>query len=823
MLTDKSKCLNKILPILIIFLLAVIFFSPVILQDRTFFAFDTLLTYLPWSSGASNFRPNNTLITDPVNMHYLWHHFIQSCIEKKALPLWDGANFSGYPFSTGYTPHINPIVFLSYLIFPLSIAHDLVLWFHLFGTGLFMFLYLKQLNLKTVSALMGAVTWMFNGYVMVFFEIESVPIMAFSLPAALLFIERWLKTRTTLDCLCFTGAVAIAISSGNTHLVILKLLFVSIYLIYRYGRAGFKISGQKKRYRRDLCCLGLTILLGILLSANFITSHLSFLEDPQRSSMSFDELYDKTGKLPPKYLTTMMFPDFFGNPASRITFTPRNKNAQPYNNYSELCIYTGVLTLFLVSVCIPCYRKQNLISFYTISAILSLTMAMGSLFYYPLAKFVPGLSFSSPTRILFVFGFCMSVLAATGADILTTVEDKKKTFILTIWILMVFIALAVSLFVQTEAGIKWATSSITWKVSNRFSVLLKSHFSFTSPTILKPLLLVVISFLTLSFALFSGKKNSQTVFFFVGLLILACDLASFGLKYNTASPRELEYPKTDAIRFLKADKSKFRIISFGNFLHNSFAAYNLSDVGGYHSFYPKRYGEFLHLSQYGPDAPLPDRFQRWTDFRTFGSPLLDLINVKYILLPPASMIQSSRLKPVYDKEIMIYENTNAFPRAFWVPSYEYCDNRQASYKKLGSYSLEDFKTKVILESRPLSGFNQPASPDFPENSPQIDFLHYGPNRIGLAISTDKDGFLVLSDNYHPQWEAKVDGQKASILRANYIMRAIPVKKGSHRVMLSFRPGGLMAGLFITCFAWIALALLIMRSVIKNKSETFSSD
>ena len=805
------------MPILLLFALALLFFSPVILQGRTFFAFDTLLTYLPWSSDASNFRPNNTLITDPVNMHYLWHRFIQSCIEQKTLPLWDGANFSGYPFSTGYTPHTNPIVFLFYLFFPLTIAHDLVLWCHLFGAGLFMFLYLKQMDYKIQAALMGAVSWMFNGYVMVFFEIESVPIMAFSLPAALLFIERWLKTRSQLDCLCFIAAVAVTISSGFTHHIILQLLFLSCYMLYRYFSEKRRATGNKKIHHRDWYALGLAMVMLCLLSANFVTSHLILLEDPQRSSMSYGELYQQTGKLPFKYLTTMIFPDFFGNPSGNITFTPRMKNAQPYNNYSELCIYTGVLTLFLVSVCIPYFKRRGLICFFTISAILTLTMAMGSLLYYPLARLIPGLNFSSPTRILFVFGFCMSVLAATGADILTSIEDKKKPFILAIWILLLFITVVVSILVQTEAGIKWATSSITWKISDRFSFLLQNHFFFTSPIILKPLLLVVISFLTLSFALFSGRKNSRTVFFFLGLLILSYDLVSFGLKYNTASPRELEYPETDAIRFLKADKSKFRIISFGNFLHNSFAAYDLSDVGGYHSFYPKRYGQFLHLSQYGPEVPLPERFHRWTDFHTFGSPLLDLINIKYLLLPPASTIQSPRLKPVYDKEITIYENTNAFPRAFWVPSYEYCDNREASYKKLGSYTLKDFKTKVILESRPPSDFNQLTSPEFPESKPKIDFLHYGPNRIGLVVSTEKDGFLVLSDNYHPGWETKVDGQKVSILRANYIMRAIPIKKGSHRVMLSFRPGGLLAGIFITSLAWIALAIMIIRSAIKKQT------
>jgi len=816
MLTDKSKCLNKILPILLLFALALLFFSPVILQDRTFFAFDTLLTYLPWSSEASTPRPNNSLITDPVNMHYLWHQFIQNCIKQKILPLWNDLNFSGYPFSTGYTPHGNPIVFLFYLFFPLTIAHDLVLWCHLFGAGLLMFLYLKQMDYKIFAALMGAVAWMFNGYVMVFFEIESIPILAFSLPAALLFFERWLKTRSQFDCLCFTAVAAIAISSGFTHHIILQLLFVSCYMLYRHFSEKRRTNGNKKIRRRDWYTLGLAMILLCLLSANFVTSHLLLLEDPQRSPMSFDALYQRTGKLPLKYLTTMVFPDFFGNPSGNITFTPRMKNAQPYNNYSELCIYTGVLTLFLVSVCIPYFRRRGLVCFYTISAILTLTMAMGSLLYYPLARFIPGLSFSSPTRILFIFGFSMSVLAATGANILTNVEDKKKASILAIWILLLCITVTVSILVQTAAGMKWASGAASWNVTSRLSFLLQNHFSLTSPTLLKPLLLAVISFLGLSFALYRGRKNFRIVFLFLGLLILSYDLVSFGLRYNTASPRELEYPETDAIRFLQADKSKFRIISFGNFLHNSFAAYNLSDVGGYHSFYPKRYGEFLHLSQYGSDAPLPDRFHRWTYFRTFGSPLLDLINVKYLLLPPAATIDSSRLKPVYDKEIMIFENMNAFPRVFWVPSYEYCHNREASYKKLGSYTLKDFRAKVILESRPPSDFKQLTSPEFPERRPQINFLHYGPNRIDLSVSTDKAGFLVLSDNYHPGWKAEIDGETVKILRANYIMRAIPIKKGSHSIMFSFKPGALRAGICISTFAWIVLALLLIRSVLKKK-------
>ncbi len=814
---DSAK-LRELSPIIFIFLLTVIFFFPVIFQGKTFYAFDTLLQYLPWSSYTPpDFKAHNSLITDPVNVFYPYYSFLKECSDAGTFFFWKSYNFCGLQISpTGHLP-----AFFSYLLFPQSTAHDLLLWLHLFGAGLFMFLYLKNICLNSIPALIGAIAWMFNGYVMVWFEFENVIIMAPSLPASLYYSELWLKKREKLHCLCFTCAIALSVTNGSAQLNIYQLIFIGFYFAFRYFSLR-KNSDFQKIGKKELPMLGLSVLLLVLICSSFLIRHLSLLDDPHRRNFSFEELYDKTGKLPEKYLTTLIFPDFFGTPAgNNICFAPRTSETQSYNNYNELCIYSGILPLFLVFVCLPYLGKKEYILFYFFTAVVALTMAMGSVLYYPMAKFIPGLNLSSPTRILYIFGFSMTVLAAIGADILLSGENIKKLAIITLWSLLLGAAITISLFVQTETGIKWASSSARWGNLNPYYRMFQEHFALLSPVILKPLGLAFISFLSLASALLYREKKSKTIFLSLALLIISYDLMSFGLFYNTVSPRELEFPETEAVRFLKKDKSAYRIITYGNFMHNSLAPFRIQDAGGYSSFYPKRYGEFLHLSQNGTDIPFPDDFSRWIYFKKFGSPLLDLINIKYLLLPPSMPIKSLKLKLVYDGEIKIYENTEAFPRAFFVPSYQLCESRTEAYQTMASYSASDFRKKVVLESLPPKDFIQKSNTESEAES-TVKLISYRSDKIEIDISAAQKGFLVISDNYHSEWRAEIDKEQATVLRANYIMRAIPIEQGVHKVLLTFSPRLLISGVVATAVGWFAIIVLIAISAFAMRKKIHSS-
>ena len=681
-----------------------------------------------------------------------------------------------------------------------------------------MFLYLKQIHLSFLAALTGAIAWMFNGYVMVWFEFQNVMIIAAAFPATLFFMERWLKTGKRSHLFYLIGTVCYTISSAYAHLIIYQLLFAGTYFIYRYmilkrNNSQFGIMDKIKTP-----VVWLSFIVVICTSSTFLLSHLSFLEEHHRREFSFDELTRSTGQLPARYLATLIFPDFFGSPAgSNINFPPRIPSAQPYNNYNELCVYAGIVPLLLLLTAAPFIAQKRDARFYMFAALISLSMAMGSILYYPFYKFIPGLNISTPTRILYLFGFSVSVLAAIGADILLCRETGKKRVIFILWILLGIAAIGISIWVQTEAGAKWfAGPAIEGDWHHRGHVI-QNHFALTSKVVLKPILLVLVSILGLSGVLFAGTEKSKVLFLILSIIILAVDLVSFGSYYNTASSRSLEFPETGAIRFLKKDKSVFRIMTVGQFMHNSFAPFDIQDAGGYASFYPRRYAEYIHLSQSGPGVPFPENFSRWMEFTRFGSPLLDLINIKYVLVPPSEHLKVEHLKLVYSGEVNIYENTSAFQRVFFVPDYQFSENRQSAYNAIVSYHASDFKNRVILETRPLEESHQVGNGILGAD-PVIRLMDYKPDRVEIQISTDINGFLVISDNYHPDWDVAVDGEPGRIFRANYIMRAIPIQSGNHTVSLRFHPKLLPWGLRLTASGWILMGLMIPVFVFRKSRK-----
>lgn len=800
---------KTLLGALFILILSVIFFYPVIFEGKTFYAFDILSSSLPWRSFLQG-PVKNTLISDPVVLDYPFHHYVKRWVVNGSFPLWNGSTFCGLPIPAGgISAYSNPVVFFSYMLFPILTAHDFLLWFHLVGTGLFMLLYLREMELDVLPAIIGSLTWMFSGIIMVWFEWKSWLILALALPATLYFFERWLVSRSICHCLLFTLAVAYSISSGFPHIVIYQMLFVFFYMVYRFALTG-KPGGQSHPARKVLLHLGLSLLLCLLISALFIVAHVSTLEDLQRAKISFWDLYGRTGRLPARYLATLLFPYLFGSPIHPLSFT---QGTTPYSNFNELCIYAGIPAIFLAVGCLP-FAGRKYVGFFLLTAILAITMSMGSILYYPLAEFIPGLNLSTPTRINYLFGFSVSVLAGLAAHILSGTEDvKKKRAVFALWGLLFAFGVGISLLVQTREGMEWAAGLGAKPDREDLIAIVKPHFHMLSSVIIKPLLLISVSFYLLSILLFVRKRRSRHTFLFLLLVVLAFDLVSFGMDYNTAAPKEMAYPATDAIAFLKTDRSLYRVVTYGKFVFNGLAPFGIDDVGGYCPIFHKRYGDYLHLSQWGPDVPLPEEHSRWTFFCSFGSPLLDLVNVKYLLLPKdVEITHSPQLELAYDGEIRIYRNRSVFPRVFLVPDYEVLAEGKDVYRAMGRFTAEDFKRKVILEKSPPSGFPQETPMGKGQFSYAIRILSYTPDKIEIDITTEAKGFLVMSDNYHPGWRAEVDGKAAEILRANYIMRALPLIPGNHRITLTFRPEAIIGGVLLTTSGWTALLVLLLLSL-----------
>jgi O-antigen/teichoic acid export membrane protein len=301
------------------------------------------------------------------------------------------------------------------------------------------------------------------------------------------------------------------------------------------------------------------------------------------------------------------------------------------------------------------------------------------------------------------------------------------------------------------------------------------------------------------------------------LLVLICDLFVFGYGFNPAADPKLLDFKPPVVEFLQQDKSLYRITTYNAPGEKTFNAnvgmfYGLSDVRGYDSIISKQYADYMGLIyaqtelQFNRIAPI------YTDtFQALDSPLLDLLNVKYVLT--TQEIESPKYTLVYDGELRVYRNEGAMPRAFSLPTSCAVMTDDVA-EALRTY---DPRQHVILEGQGAEIKRQtsnvkPATCDLRPAT----ITSYTPNQVFIDVELGEPGFLVLADSYFPGWKAfrrpqgaeEAEEQELEIHRADGNFRAVSLPAGRWTVRFKYSPMSFKLGLFVSFMAGLMLMLLL---------------
>ncbi|MDH4209052.1 MAG: YfhO family protein, partial [Anaerolineae bacterium] len=271
--------------------------------------------------------------------------------------------------------------------------------------------------------------------------------------------------------------------------------------------------------------------------------------------------------------------------------------------------------------------------------------------------------------------------------------------------------------------------------------------------------------------------------------------------------------ETGSTRFLAADKDLFRIMrgdgGGGVLPPNTAAVYGVSDAQGYSSLVLDYYGQFMDLIE--PGLAKIIRIRPLSRAESLASPLLDLLNVKYVLTESDVSQELAEfdaahedIQLVYEGEIRIYENKNVLPRAFVVHDFKVLSEQEDVFTELTSEAF-DPGAYVVLEEEPA---RYAGAPRLAGGESTARIMEYRPNKVSIEVHAASDGFLILSDLYYQDWKAFVDGANEMVYKADYIFRAVPVKKGSHLVELIYDPLSFKLGLAMSA---CALAVLLGSS------------
>ncbi len=159
----------------------------------------------------------------------------------------------------------------------------------------------------------------------------------------------------------------------------------------------------------------------------------------------------------------------------------------------------------------------------------------------------------------------------------------------------------------------------------------------------------------------------------------------------------------------------------------------------------------------------------------------------------------------------LYRNTSALPQAWWVHRAHVEPSarrllRLMEQGRLPDSSAIDYQKVALLEKPPAHGIAPSRTPE----GGQVKVLEWKPGRIALEVESDAPGVLVLSEMKYPGWKATVNGKPAEILTANYILRALSLPAGSHRVEMVYRPRSFSFGLGASVLTAVLVALLFLR-------------
>ncbi|HWC00352.1 MAG TPA: YfhO family protein [Bryobacteraceae bacterium] len=147
--------------------------------------------------------------------------------------------------------------------------------------------------------------------------------------------------------------------------------------------------------------------------------------------------------------------------------------------------------------------------------------------------------------------------------------------------------------------------------------------------------------------------------------------------------------------------------------------------------------------------------------------------------------------------IKVFANPAAFPRAWTVHHLLTApdEDRGAGLVRDGAFDLRD--TAVLAGAAP--SLDRCESPD------RVTWIDRRPSTVALRAQMGCKGMLVVGDNWYPGWHAQVDGKPVPIWRVNTVIRGIVLEKGSHQIVMRYRPASVYVGLI--CWA-LGLAVAV---------------
>ena len=740
-------------------------------------------------------------------------------------PLWTPSMFSGMP---GYLVNVewgNNAVSLLKSILALKIPHPVC---NIYLAFVCYYIMLLAFGIRPYLAIAGALAFGLSSYMIVGLSVghnSRIGAIAF-MPLVVAGVHLVFSNRKILGLGVTTAGLALHFRENHVQMTYYLLL-----ILIAYGIMQLIVFIRANKTQDFFKSVAFLIPAGIIAVGTFAGPMWAVQEystySRGKSELAPSNQSDASGGLEREYAfrynyaidepMTLLVPNYYGG-TSRNLFVQdrdsevykalaRNGDEKTFNQLAYYSgaywgpstpspYYAGAIIVFLFVAGILFAEKKYLWWLIPI-CVLAMMMSWGSnfsSFNYFIFDYLPAYNkFRSVTFTVIMIIFSMPLLGFMAVEKIVeeglTKPTKKK--LLVAFGIVGGICLALLLFAGVFSFVKDGEQQMPpWFVN----ALAKDREGLMRGDAFRSLVFISLAFLVLYFEMW--KKLAPIAFYTFLIFIVLLDSAIVDARFLTKDDyrRKREntfFTSTEADQEILKDKSYYRVFNLdpqnpASIFLEARTSYFHNSIGGYHAVKLRRYQDLYDSCVFEETTQiLQDASGGKLDFSKYG--VINMLNAKYIVYGPA--------------RDNIIPNDGALGNAWFVSNIVTVNSPTEELNKVCEI---DTRTTAVVD---VSMFK--VSEVSLDSAADIKLVEHNPNYLKYESQSGKNGLAVFSEIYYPKgWIGMVDGKETEIIRANYVLRALPIPAGKHTVELKFQPDAYVVGNKITsASSWLMLVIV----------------
>jgi hypothetical protein len=750
------------------------------------------------------------------DIHLVWHAHTEAFVRavlSGALPLWNPHAGFGQPmlgdpdYMAAY-----PLTWLN-LIMPAWLYYTLFAAVHLAWAGLGLFALARRWRAGHVAALAGAGIWMLSGPLLSLVCLWHHYASTCWMPWVFLAAERALLSRRPAAFVLWGVTLAAQILAGSADVVAMTLAALLAYVL-----AWFKPWRRTRwtRLRAAAPWAAAAVALSVGLSAVQWGAALSVLRQSVRWSLGADtRLY---WSVHPLALAQLLVPRVWeGLPLAAGLTRALFEGREPFLR----SLYLGAATLPLAASALAAgSRRARVLAALVLIALLVALGRHTPLYPAAVAVLPPLRVLRYPEKAFALVAFAWSLLCALGVQAWTSRLVPARRWVVAVLVPAVLAALGAA-----------AALALVWTRPRALAASLLDADAAADPSGAlapaagKALVAVVATFTAAALAALYGRLAGQRLAFAAAALAIA-DLGLVHAGLVDTAPRQLyaRPPLVDQLR--SAGAARLYVYDYSADTERARLPAGAQDLQelppGWTAPVAFALAQQMHLQ-----PAIAGRWKLDTGFERDQHALYPYDLAQLVLLLPSvegtpqhlTLLRmggvthvlayhhvAPALRPVltapglFTHPLRVYEVPDPLPHALAVAGARPADG-VAAFAALLDPSFDPRREAVLPAGTAAAA---------PGVAGRVRLVSRDNHRVRLQAEMDRDGYAVLLDAYDGGWEARVDGQRRPLLKANVAFRAVALPAGSHLVEMEYRPLGARVGLALTVLSLLVLAALCAR-------------